>query len=199
LCNPTNAVATVNYPGARAVHPSNNLILPAGKAVEAEGQKLIITGRVLDSQCKPVPEAVVELWQNSPFGRWLLAGDDDLATSRPVFTGAGRTYTDIDGSFTFITAFPAPLNYSERKGKQVISWRRAPFVNVKIKAEGMPDLTTALFFSDDKRNDSDTLYRKLSVSSRHEVTIRMQPSENDNALQGEIDLVLPAKAPYRTY
>ena len=197
-CTPNARVATQNYPGAAVVITSNNLLLPAGKAVEAGGQKIVIQGRVLDARCAPVQEAVVELWQNSPTGRWLLAGREDLATPNAVFAGAGRTYTDSEGRFSFITAFPAPLTYRVTRNKRTYTITRAPFVNLKISAEKMDTFTTALFFSDDVRNDKDEVYSKLSSKARSDVTIRMQ--QNDaSELVGDIELVIAGKSPYRTY
>lgn len=197
-CTPTARVATQNYPGAAAVVTSNNLMLPAGKAVEANGQKIVIQGRVLDSRCAPVQEAVVELWQNSPTGRWLLAGREDLATPNAVFAGAGRTYTDSDGRFSFITAFPAPLKYQVRRDKRTYTVTRAPFVNIKVIPQNQPTLNTALFFSDDVRNDKDEIYRKLSSKARNDVTVRMK-QDDEGELVGDIELVIAGKAPYRTY
>ena len=198
VCAPTSRVPTQKYPGAAAIITSNNLLLPAGKAVEASGQKIIIQGRVLDSRCAPVQEAVVELWQNSPTGRWLLAGREDLATPNAVFAGAGRTYTDHAGRFRFITAFPAPLTNQEQGDKRSYAVARAPFVNLKISAKALPTLDTALYFSDDVRNDKDDSYRKLSGKGRSDVTIRMQQND-ENELVGDIELVIAGKAPYQTY
>lgn len=198
VCAPTAQVKTQNYPGAAAVVTSNNLLLPAGKAVEASGQKIIIAGRVLDTRCAPVQEAVVELWQNSPTGRWLLAGREDLATPNAVFAGAGRTYTDSEGRFSFVTAFPAPLTYKATRNKRTYTLTRAPFVNIKITANQMPALSTALFFSDDVRNDKDEVYGKLSSKARGDVTVRMREDDAGD-LVGDIELVLSGKSPYRTY
>lgn len=197
-CEPNARVPIQNYPGAAAVITSNNLLLPAGKAVEASGQKIVIQGRVLDARCAPVQEAVVELWQNSPAGRWLLAGREDLATPNAVFAGAGRTYTDSEGRFSFITAFPAPLTYQVRRDKRTFTITRAPFVNVKISADKMAPFTTALFFSDDVRNDKDEVYSKLGSKARKDVTIRMMQND-ESELFGDIDFILAGKSPYRTY
>ncbi len=184
-CTPTARIPAQNYPGEKAIPPGNDLLQPAGKAITAQGQKITIQGRVLDKNCMPVKEAIVELWQNSPTGRWLLAGADDLASVDPVFAGAGRTYTDNDGQFTFVTAFPAPVG------------KRAPFVNVKVSGEGIPDLTTALYFSNDTRNAKDDAYGKLAGKLRDSATIRT--TQDGDELTGTIDLVVAAKAPYRTY
>jgi protocatechuate 3,4-dioxygenase beta subunit len=185
-CAPTATTPVRNYPGAANIPPSNNLMLPAGKVHEAEGQKFTLSGRVVDKNCMPIPEAVVELWQNDPFGKWHLAGGAERATPNAVFAGAGRTYTDNDGRFNFVSAFPAPLG------------KRAPFVNLKISAPSFRDAHTALFFSDDVRNEKDEVYKRLKPKARQDVTISMQQDEEGNLI-GTVEVVLPGNAPYRTY
>jgi protocatechuate 3,4-dioxygenase beta subunit len=185
-CFPTRATGTSNYPGAQSIPTSNNLLKPAGKSIPASGQQLILTGRILDTSCAPIPEAVVELWQVSPFGRWLLPGAADLATPNTTWAGAGRTYTDIDGRFNFITGFPAPVG------------KRAPMVFVRVKSKGVPVYTSALFFADDTRNDKDVLYKRISGQGRNDITIRMREGDGD-VLIGSIDIVMAGKTPYRTY
>jgi protocatechuate 3,4-dioxygenase beta subunit len=199
ICQASNRLVAENYPGASSIYTSNNLLRAAGKAVEAEGQKLIITGQILDTSCAPVADAVVELWQNNPYGRWIMANNADLANPNPTFTGAGRTYTDADGRFTFITAFPAPLVYElyNKKGRP-ISIQRAPFVNIKIKKEPLADFTTALLFANDARNETDPRLKKLKPKTREDVTLTMQ-EDADGALVGSVKLVLPAKVAYRVY
>ncbi len=186
-CTATNRVATENYPGYKNIYPSNNLLLPAGKSIEADGNRLIITGQVLDPACKPIPEATVELWQNNPYGHWLRATDSDLVTPYPTFTGTGRTYTDVEGRFSFTTAFPAPLK------------DRAPFVNLRVKIPGNGNsYATAVFFEHDARNSNDPVYVKLSEKTRRDAELKMAP-DADGTLVGTIKIVLPAPSPYRTY
>jgi len=185
-CSPSTSIKHFDYPGAGAIVTTNNLILPTGKALEADGQKLIITGRVVDRNCMPVPEAMVELWQASPFGKWQLASGQDLAASRAVFAGAGRTYTNMDGYFSFITAFPAPSRYA------------TPNVNIRVKAEGLPTYSTALFFAEDVRNDKDKTYQSLSADARKDVSIEMREGDAGGLL-GAIEIVMQGKTPYRTY
>jgi len=185
-CTPTSSLAIQKYPGARNIPNGNDLTRPAGKAVVAQGQMLIISGQVLDRNCMPVPQAIVEIWQVNPFGRWILAGADDLVSANPTFAGAGRTYTDTDGNFTFISLFPAATA------------KRAPNINVRVKAEGMVDFTTALYFENDSRNGLDEVYKKLAPISRMTATLRMSQGAGGELL-ATTTLVLPSKAPYRTY
>lgn len=208
-CTPTTAVATESYPGAEAIPTSNNLILPTGKAVETEAQRLVVSGRLLDAECKPIPEAVVELWQRDPMGKLVLAQKQDLASPSAVFAGAGRTVTDGEGRFTFITGFPGvpaePIVNKKTSKKSIKSKKPeveklgyAPRLNLKVKAEGVGELTTALFFSNDRRNAGDKGYTKLSAPARSHVMLTTQEEPNGD-LSAAIDLVLPGKARYRTY
>jgi protocatechuate 3,4-dioxygenase, beta subunit len=185
-CAATARVATSNYPGAAAIPTGNNLLKPAGKAVEAEGQPLTLQGVVRDRRCAPVAGAVVELWQSNPFGRWLLAEPRDIATPEPTFAGAGRTYTDQEGRFTFVTAFPAPIG------------KRAPMLNIKLSGEAIKPVSTALFLGSDSRNEADSVYKKLSPKAREDVTIIMRASD-DGSWLGNIEIVLEGAAPFRTY
>jgi hypothetical protein len=62
----------------------------------------------------------------------------------------------------------------------------------------MAPFTTALFFSDDVRNDKDEVYSKLGSKARKDVTIRMMQND-ESELFGDIDFILAGKSPYRTY
>jgi protocatechuate 3,4-dioxygenase, beta subunit len=185
-CKPSAFFKAHDYPGAAKIPTSNNLILPAGKAVAADGQPLIIQGRVRDKNCAPVAEAIVELWQSNPYGKLVLAERRDLATPNATFAGAGRTYTNGDGEFTFITAFPAPSRYT------------TPIVNLTIKADPIKTYTSALFFSNDERNAKDAAYKKLSDKVRSDATITMSEGQA-GSLIGTVDIVLDGKAAFQTY
>lgn len=185
-CTPTAKLATRNYPGEEVIPTINYLPLPAGKAVEAPGQKILITAQVLDRNCVPASGAVVEIWQNDPFGRWILSNAEDLVDARPVFNGAGRTATDNQGVFHFITLFPAATG------------GLAPNFNVRIVAPGMAPFTTALYFANDRHNTDDKRFMKLSAAEQRSVMLKIDDS-NPDLLGGSIVLVLPGNLAYRGY
>jgi protocatechuate 3,4-dioxygenase beta subunit len=185
-CVPTPAVATANYPGVKSIPHSNNLLLPAGKSIAAEGKKLIVNVQLVDKNCMPIPDVVVELWQADPNGRWMLAGADDLVTPNPVFAGAGRAVSNVEGRFVFTTAVPAPVG------------KRAPLLYVKIKAPDAPALSTTLFFGDDSRTATDPIYKNLKPVSRNALTLNMAQTD-EGVLVGSTVITLNTKAPYRVY
>jgi protocatechuate 3,4-dioxygenase beta subunit len=73
---------------------------------EPLGERIIVTGRVLDSGGRPVPDTLVEIWQANASGRYAHRVDDHPAPLDPNFDGAGRCMTDSHGRYRFITIKP---------------------------------------------------------------------------------------------
>ncbi len=188
-CSPTARIATFGYPGAKTIHHGNNLIQPAGKAVEASGQKLILRGQLQDVNCVPITQAVIEIWQLDAYGKRIMANRTDLADVRPVFTGSGRTFSGTSGEFTFITAFPGAA-----KG-----W--APRIHLLVKSKNQPPFSTQLLLGGDVRNTSDRMVKRLKSTTREGVTLSMSPLPRDEGIgyYGDITITLPYKARYDRY
>ena len=72
----------------------------------AIGERIIVHGRVLDENARPVPGALVEVWQANAGGRYRHKKDGYLAPLDPNFGGCGRTITGEDGSYEFLTIRP---------------------------------------------------------------------------------------------
>ena len=75
-------------------------------AAEPQGQRIIVSGRVLDEDGRPVPSTLVEIWQCNAAGRYVHEADQHDAPLDPNFTGTGRTVTDAEGRYKFITIEP---------------------------------------------------------------------------------------------
>lgn len=185
-CTATPRMAVQNYPGAKNIPNGNNLTMPPGKAVAAEGQRVVIYGTLLDTNCVPVSDAVIELWQVDPFGKWFLATREDLVNPNPVFAGAGRTRTANDGGFHFITLFPAA------------SKNRAPHFDMRVYVRGQKPFDTALYFADDGRNAKDPLFSRLAGAGKQQVSMQVNEA-GALGLGARATLVLPYKQTYRGY
>src|SRR5450432_833638 len=70
------------------------------------GQRIIVSGRVLDENHRPVPSTVIEIWQANAAGRYIHRKDNWDAPIDPNFTGAGRVITDADGRYKYVTVRP---------------------------------------------------------------------------------------------
>jgi protocatechuate 3,4-dioxygenase beta subunit len=73
---------------------------------EPLGEKIIVSGRVIDEDARPIAHTLVEVWQANSAGRYLHDWDQHDAPLDPNFTGCGHTLTDGDGCYRFVTIKP---------------------------------------------------------------------------------------------
>lgn len=72
------------------------------------GERVMVHGRLLDQNARPVPNVLMEFWQANAGGRYRHKNDGYLAPLDPNFGGCGRTMTDGDGYYSFRTIRPGP-------------------------------------------------------------------------------------------
>ncbi|HVL06567.1 MAG TPA: hypothetical protein VM388_11295 [Acidimicrobiales bacterium] len=104
----------------------------------ASGTKLVLTGTVVTTDCKPVARALVDFWQADAAGAYDNSG----------FTFRGHQFTDAQGRYTLETVMPG------------LYPGRARHIHVKVQPSGGRVLTTQLYFPGEARNASDGIYRK---------------------------------------
>ncbi|NOD93648.1 protocatechuate 3,4-dioxygenase subunit beta [Ruegeria sp. HKCCD4884] len=111
----------------------------------AIGERIILHGRVLDENGRPVPNTLVEMWQANAGGRYRHKKDTYLAPIDPNFGGCGRTITDQDGYYYFRTVKPGAYPWRN----WVNSWRPA-HIHMSIFGSGFAQrLITQCYFEGD--------------------------------------------------
>lgn len=90
-------------PGDLGAHSAD---LTAGHAGEPIGERIIVSGRVLDDRGRPVVDTLIEVWQCNAAGRYRHDEDQHDAPLDPNFTGVGRVITDPEGRYRFKTVRP---------------------------------------------------------------------------------------------
>jgi protocatechuate 3,4-dioxygenase beta subunit len=80
--------------------------LTRGETGPALGERIVVSGRVLDEDGRPVAGTLVEVWQANSAGRYVHAIDQHDAPLDPNFTGAGRVRTDAEGRYLLLTIRP---------------------------------------------------------------------------------------------
>lgn len=88
---------------------------------EPQGERIIVSGRVVDEYGRPVRGALLEIWQANAAGRYVHTRDDHPAPLDPNFTGAGRTITDDEGRYRFTTVKPGAYPWRNHDN----AWRPA--------------------------------------------------------------------------
>jgi len=121
------------------------------------GQRLVLTGYVLDSECQPIPGAWIDFWQADSQGRYDNTG----------YTLRGHQFTDEAGRYTLETVVPGQYP------------GRTEHLHVKVQAPGGPVLTTQLYFPSASQNQSDRLFDTgLLITVLSEETDEMRAAFN---------------------
>ncbi len=144
-----NSASEITGPvfGHNDVDPiDNDLILNYAQPGENPiGERIILHGRVLDENARPVPNTLVEIWQANAGGRYRHKKDTYLAPIDPNFGGCGRTLTDEDGYYFFRTVKPGAYPWRN----WVNDWRPA-HIHVSVFGTGFAQrLITQLYFEGD--------------------------------------------------
>lgn len=124
----------------------NDLLTNYAKEGESPiGERIILHGRVLDENARPVPNTLVEIWQANAGGRYRHKKDTYLAPIDPNFGGCGRTLTDENGYFFFRTVKPGAYPWRN----MVNNWRPA-HIHVSVFGSGFVQrLITQCYFEGD--------------------------------------------------
>lgn len=143
-----NTVSEITGPvfGHRDVDQiDNDLIKNYAKDGDPIGERIIIHGRVLDENARPVPGTLVEIWQANAGGRYRHKKDTYLAAIDPNFGGCGRTITDENGYYFFRTVKPGAYPWRN----WVNNWRPA-HIHISVFGSGFVQrLITQLYFEGD--------------------------------------------------
>jgi len=123
----------------------NDLITNYAQGGDPVGERIIVHGRVLDENRRPVPHTLVEIWQANAGGRYRHKKDQYLAAIDPNFGGCGRTLTDAEGRYAFRTIKPGAYPWRN----WVNNWRPA-HIHVSVFGHSFAQrLITQMYFEGD--------------------------------------------------
>ena len=156
---------------------------------EPLGERIIVTGRVIDEGNKPVANTLVELWQANAAGRYIHKGDQHGAPLDPNFFGGGRCVTDEDGSYRFMTIKPGAYPW----GNHHNGWRPAHIHFSLFGPAFVTRLVTQMYFPGDPLLDYDPIYLATADAQARETLVAqfsLDVTEPDYALGYQFDIVL---------
>nr|WP_156396255.1 MULTISPECIES: protocatechuate 3,4-dioxygenase subunit beta [unclassified Caulobacter] len=162
--------------------------LTAQHAGMPQGQRIIVSGRVLDEQGRPVPNAVMEIWQANAAGRYIHKKDQWDAPLDPNFTGAGRVVTDAEGRYRYVTVRPGAYPW----GNHHNAWRPSHIHLSLLGPAFATRLITQMYFPDDPLIEIDPIANAVPMPFRQRMVSRFDigTSQANWALGYLFDVVL---------
>lgn len=158
-------------------------------AGEPLGERLIVSGRVLDENGRAVPHTLVEIWQANAAGRYLHVRDEHAAPLDPNFTGAGRTLTDADGRYRFVTIKPGSYPWRNHEN----AWRPA-HIHFSLYGPALATrLVTQMYFPGDPLCAYDPMFQSIQDEKARQRLVSkfdLKTTEPEWALGYSFDIVL---------
>ena len=131
--------------------------LTRGHQAEPIGERIVVSGRVLDENRRPLPGMLVELWQANAAGRYRHGNDNHDAPLDPNFTGCGRMLTGADGGYRFLTIKPGAYPWRNHYN----AWRPA-HLHFSVFGPALPmRLVTQMYFPGDPLLAFDPIYNSV--------------------------------------
>ena len=158
-------------------------------AGEPLGERIIVTGRVLDSGGRPVPDTLIEIWQANAAGRYAHGVDDHPAPLDPNFDGAGRCMTDAHGRYRFVTIKPGAYPWGNHRN----AWRPAHIHFSLFGRAFTQRLITQMYFPGDPLFGQDPIFSSVPDERGRQALIAafdLAVTEPDWALGYQWDIVL---------
>ena len=160
---------------------------------EPQGERIIVTGRVLEEGGRPVPNTLVEIWQANAGGRYRHEGDRHPAPLDPNFSGAGRCLTDGDGRYEFVTVKPGAYPWKNHPN----AWRPAHIHFSLFGRAFSSRLVTQMYFPGDPLFAYDPIFQSVrDTEARERLVARFELglTQPEWALGYRFDIVLRGTA-----
>ncbi len=170
------------------VRDTENDLTVQGKSAPL-GEKMILVGRLLDADARPIRDSLVEIWQANASGRYHHPGDQHDAPLDPNFHGIGRTLTDSEGRYRFITVKPGSYPW----GNHRFAWRPQHIHFSLLGNAPVQRLITQMYFPGDPMLDIDPVYNSVpeaAVRQRMICKLVLEEGIENVALGYEFDIVL---------
>jgi protocatechuate 3,4-dioxygenase, beta subunit len=156
---------------------------------EPIGERIVVSGRVTDQDGRPVRDSLVEIWQANAAGRYLHKWDQHDAPLDPNFSGVGRTFTDEDGHYRFVTIRPGAYPWRNHPN----AWRPQHIHFSLFGPAFATRLVTQMYFPGDPLLEFDPIFHSVADdTARNSLISRFDWSTTtaDIALGFRFDIVL---------
>jgi protocatechuate 3,4-dioxygenase beta subunit len=125
---------------------------------EPLGERIIVSGKVMDEDGRPIRNTLIEVWQANSAGRYIHSRDEHPAPLDPNFIGAGRTVTDDDGNYRIITIKPGAYPWRNHPN----AWRPAHIHFSLCGPAFVTRLVTQMYFPNDPLMATDPISQSIA-------------------------------------
>ena len=156
---------------------------------DALGERISVSGRVLDEDARPIGHTLVEIWQANAGGRYLHKWDQHDAPLDPNFTGVGHTFTDGEGRYRFVTIRPGAYPWKNHYN----AWRPAHIHFSVFGPAFATRLVTQMYFPGDALLACDPIFNSTADETARNRLIAIFDWETtipETALGYKFDIVL---------
>ena len=153
------------------------------------GQRIVVSGRVVEEDGRPARDSLIEIWQANAAGRYRHESDRHEAPLDPNFDGGGRCLTDSDGRYRFVTIKPGAYPW----GNHPNAWRPAHIHFSLFGRAFSQRLVTQMYFPDDPLFPFDPIFGSIRDPAARERLISrfdLETTVPDSALGFRFDIVL---------
>jgi protocatechuate 3,4-dioxygenase, beta subunit len=166
-------------------------------AGEPLGQRIVVSGRVVDEAGRAVPHTLIEIWQANAAGRYLHEWDRHNAPLDPNFTGSGQVLTDAAGHYTFVTIRPGEYPWKNHYN----AWRPAHIHFSLFGPAFATRLVTQMYFPGDPLLAHDPIFHCVADEKARNRLISIFDWDStipDQALGYRFDITLrgPESSPF---
>jgi protocatechuate 3,4-dioxygenase beta subunit len=170
----------------------HDLTRNAAKNGEPLGERIVVTGRVLDEDGRAVGGTLIEIWQANAAGRYVHTADQHHAPIDPNFLGAGRCVADEEGGYRFYTIKPGAYPWKNHPN----AWRPNHIHFSLFGPSFATRLVTQMYFPGDPLLDLDPIYQGAPAGARERMIARfsIDATEPAFALGYVFDIVLRGRA-----
>lgn len=171
---------------------TNNLRRKVGSSEFAEGQFITLHGKITDSSCVPISDAIVEIWQANSFGGVNYNPGLKKQHLDPNFQSTGSMITDNEGQYSFATILPGST-----------AKNRAPSINIRVRHKDFLPLETVIYFENQPLNSKD--YRLTKEISKKNMHLLVAKEENcitndlGECIKYSFNITLEGKNLYKKY
>jgi len=169
----------------------NDLTKNGQRNGEPIGERIKLSGKVMDEYGRPLKHVLVEVWQANAAGRYIHKAEIHDAPLDPNFLGAGRMLTDDEGKYTFYTIKPGAYPW----GNHYNAWRPNHIHFSVIGKQFEHRLVTQMYFPGDPLFEFDPIFQSVPQRARELLIARfmMDWTEPEFALAYEFNIVLSGR------